>query len=174
MSTEMEKQLVDACRSGDAAAYEQLVKRHAKRVFAVCLGIIGRVHDAEDIAQEALIKGFTHLGRLRSGERFGPWITTIARNRCYDFLRRRKKSAEILQGRNPSPSTAPAEYDDLHAAITKLPEKYRLPLMLYYFDGKSSESVADALSLSTAGVLTRLSRARRELRRLLALEGGAQ
>jgi RNA polymerase sigma-70 factor (ECF subfamily) len=59
------------------------------------------------------------------------------------------------------------DHIELHDAVTRLPEKYRLPLVLYYFDGESSEGVARALDLTPAGVLTRLSRARKELRALL-------
>jgi RNA polymerase sigma factor (sigma-70 family) len=62
----------------------------------------------------------------------------------------------------------PSEYDDLHSALDKLPEQHRLPLMLFYFDGKSSEKLAEELNLTKAGACTRLFRARNELRRLLA------
>ena len=62
----------------------------------------------------------------------------------------------------------------LEGALARLPEKYRVPLMLYYFDGHSTENVARMLDLDPAAVLTRLSRARRELRRMLQEQGGAR
>ena len=165
-----ERQLVDACRGGDTGAYAGLVKRYSRSVFAVCLGTLGNVHDAEDIAQDTFVKGLARIGQLRDGGQFGPWLMKIARNLCLDHARRRKRGAEIvaLQGgdrRGPNDGHA-----DLREALARLPEKYRLPLMLYYFDGRSSENVANALGISTDGVLTRLSRARKELRRLIDSE----
>ena len=95
-------------------------------------------------------------------------------------------------GRRPSPCAPPEPWADnraephealllreeerrrLEGALARLPEKYRLPLMLYYFDGHSTRNVAKMLDLDPAGVLTRLSRAQRELRRMLQEQGGAQ
>jgi RNA polymerase sigma-70 factor (ECF subfamily) len=143
------------------------VKRYSKQVFAVCLGLLGNVHDAEDLSQEALIKGFTQMDQLRDTGQFGSWLLSIARNLCIDHLRRRKRGSEVLALRPVGQGGHSGDYTDLHEAIFKLPEKYRLPLVLYYFDGQSSTNVARALKISPAGVLTRLSRARRELRELL-------
>jgi RNA polymerase sigma-70 factor, ECF subfamily len=167
---DIDRRLVDACRGGDSEAYAELVKRYSRSVFAVCLGTLGNVQDAEDVSQETFIKGLACIGQLRDGAQFGPWLTKVARNLCIDYARRKKRGAEIvaLQGgdrRRPRDGHA-----DLREAIARLSEKYRLPLMLYYFDGRSSESVASVLGISTDGVLTRLSRARRELRKLIDSE----
>jgi RNA polymerase sigma-70 factor (ECF subfamily) len=165
-----DRQLVNTCRGGDAGAYAGLVKRYSRSVFAVCFGILGNVHDAEDVAQDTFIKGLACIGQLRDGRQFGPWIMKVARNLCLDYARRKKRGAEIvaLQGsdrRDPGDECA-----DLREAVARLSEKYRLPLMLYYFDGRSSENVARALGISTDGALTRLSRARKELRKLIDSE----
>jgi RNA polymerase sigma-70 factor (ECF subfamily) len=162
-----DRKLVDACRGGDADAYAGLVERYSRSVFAVCLGTLGNVHDAEDISQETFIKGLARVGQLRDGGQFGPWIMKIARNLCLDHARRRKRGAEIVALSGRDRRGFGEEHADLREAIARLPEKYRLPLMLYYFDGRSSENVAGALGISTDGVLTRLSRARKELRRLI-------
>jgi RNA polymerase sigma-70 factor (ECF subfamily) len=163
----MEKQLIRECLAGDRVARERLLRGHSKRVYAVCLGILGNAHDAEDLAQEALVKGLTRMQQLRNGEQFGGWIARIARNLCIDFIRRRKRTEETMALPNPASEGTQDRYTDLYAAVAKLPEDYRLPLLLYYFDGRSSESVAETLGMSAAGVLTRLSRARKELRDLL-------
>ncbi len=172
LDTGNERQLVIDCLNGDREAYAVLVKRYAKQVFAMCLGILGKVSDAEDMAQETLIRGFTRINQLRESEQFRSWIMTIARNLCIDFVRRGKIQNETLAMQDCHRYSFPQEYTELHDAISKLPEKYRLPLMLYYFDGQSSESVAITLNVTPAGVLTRLSRARKELRKLLDLKGG--
>jgi len=131
----------------------------------------GRISDSEDLAQEILVKGFQEIGGLRDGKRFAAWIAQIARNRCHDFLRVQGRRRDLLkrEAARAEDKTEPEEpdYAELHVALERLPEEYRLPLMLYYFDGQSAESVARALEMSPAGAYTRLSRARRELRRLL-------
>ena len=169
---EAERLLVDACRGGDmAGAYTELVKRHSRSVYAVCLGTLGNIHDAEDIAQETFIRGIARIGQLRDGTQFGPWIMKIARNLCIDYVRRRQRGAAILAQQDRDRNCSEAAHVDLREAIAKLPEKYRLPLLLYYFDGRSSESVARTLGISTDGALTRLSRARKELRKLIDSKG---
>ena len=167
MENEVERQLIRAGIAGDRSAREKLLKRHSRPVLAVCLGILGNLHDAEDCAQEALVRGLTQMHQLRDDGQFGGWISRIARNLCVDFIRRRKRSEQEAAPKDPPREEIQGGYTDLYDAIAKLPEDYRLPLVLYYFDGRSSESVAETLGISPAGVLTRLSRARRELRERL-------
>ncbi len=164
--------LVKRSAGGDGQAYGTLVERYSRGVFALCLGLLGNAHEAEDAAQDAFVKGYEHLGRLRDGGRFGAWVTGIARNRCLDLIRRRRRRAEALVEISVETGSESGAYDDLHDAIGRLDEQYRLPLLLYYFDGRNSEGVARVLEISTAGAQTRLSRARRELRRLLAAGEG--
>ena len=168
-----DKELVRACRKGDKDAYAQLVDRYARRVFGVCLGVLGNVHDAEDAGQDALIAGFTRIGGLKDGEQFGAWITTIARNQCVDMIRRKKLTRKKLTDKKEQTPDAgrACEYPQLEKAISLLPEKYRTPLLLYYFEEQSAEKVAEVLEITTAGVLTRLSRGRKKLRKLLGKEG---
>ena len=70
----------------------------------------------------------------------------------------------------PQPETG--DFSELHEALAMLPEEYRTPLMLYYFDGKSAKRLATELEISHAGACTRLSRARKELRRILERQAG--
>jgi RNA polymerase sigma-70 factor (ECF subfamily) len=163
-----DKALVTASIEGDRGAYADLVRRHSRQVFAVCLGVLGTFEDAEDMAQEAFVKGFGQLGQLRDRNQYGAWIVRVARNLSVDFIRREIRGRELL-AQNATESVGRAdEHTDLHDAVARLPEKFRLPLVLYYFDGRSSESVARTLDISAAGVLTRLSRARKELRQMLS------
>jgi RNA polymerase sigma-70 factor (ECF subfamily) len=164
-----DEDLVAASRSGDKNAFAALVRRHSKRVYAVCIGILGNPADSDDIFQETFVKGMTKIHTLRRGAQFAAWITQIARNLCRDHLRRHSRRRELLE-QNPARPDPPVreEYDDLHAALEKLPEKHRLPLMLFYFDGRSSEKLAQELNLTRAGACTRLFRARIELQKLLA------
>ncbi|MCU0917852.1 MAG: sigma-70 family RNA polymerase sigma factor [Planctomycetes bacterium] len=171
MDTESEKTLVVLCWGGDRGAYAELVKVHAGRVFAICFGMLGNRHDAEDMAQQAFLKGFMQIQGIRDSGRFGPWIARIARNLCIDAIRQRKHQ------RVPTPeaeAAAPAEtweYGGLEAALAKLHSDYRVPLLLFYFDGRSTRTIAETLGTTQAAVQARLSRGRKQLRRLLQAEG---
>jgi len=160
--------LVEAARRGDKSAYALLVKRHYRYVFALCLGIVGNVHDAEDLAQEAMLRGFLKLERIRRYERFDQWILRVAKNLCFDFLRRKKvaKEAESEQAFQPG-RTADSNNDYLHQLIEKLPMEVRLPLVMYYFDNKSTTSIAEKLKISHSGVCQRIREARKLLHKFL-------
>jgi RNA polymerase sigma-70 factor (ECF subfamily) len=135
--------------------------------------MLGNVHDAEDIAQQALLKGFTDIEQLRDSEHFGAWIGRIARNLCIDFLRKRRREQDAHVKRAEDAESRSREYPGLQDALAKLPRRYRLALMLYYFDGRSTENIAETLEISRAAVYARMSRARKRLRRLLETEGNA-
>ena len=171
MNNRTDLQLIEAARSGDRDARANLAELNAAQVFAVCLGILGNEDDAKDVSQETFLRAFSRIDQLKEAGSFRPWLIGIARNLCFDCIRRRK-AGEGDRLRNDPGINVPEDYRDIHRAIACLHEKYRIPLLLYYFDGRSSESVAETLELSRAGVLTRLSRARRELRRLLRPEEG--
>jgi RNA polymerase sigma-70 factor (ECF subfamily) len=166
-------QLVRATIGGDRDAYASLVRRHASRVYAICLAMLHDPDDSQDAAQDVLIKGLEKINSLRDGNQFAMWITRIAQNLCRDRWRTHKRREELLQEHNQETSLASdSPPPDLSDALSRLPEKYRLPLMLYYFDGQSTDHLAAALDISRAGVGTRLARARRALRRLLEKSDG--
>ncbi len=168
MNERNDAELVSASAEGDRDAYAVLVRRHASRVYATCLAMLNDPDDSKDMAQETLVKGMIRIHSLRDGTQFAAWITRIAQNLCRDHRRTWKRRRELLQTQDPpvSSTTKPSSLD-LSTALARLPEKYRIPLMLYYFDGQSSENLARTLNLSRAGASTRLVRARRALRRLL-------
>jgi RNA polymerase sigma-70 factor (ECF subfamily) len=167
-----DKDLVTAACRADRAAYAGLVRRHYDHAFLVCFGVLGNVHDAEDAAQEAMIKGFQRIGQLRNGAQFGGWIVAIARNVSINLLRRRKAADRVPE------SPVPAELvsvetlrDDLRRAVARLPWDLRLPLVLYYFDGQNVKAVAERLEMSTSGVYLKLRTAIKELHDLLTTPG---
>jgi RNA polymerase sigma-70 factor (ECF subfamily) len=166
--------LVKASRDGDRQAFAGLVRRHSRRVYAVCIGILGNTIDSDDMAQEAFVRGFSRISTLRGGESFGPWITGIARNLCRDHIRVNARRRELLEQHAHDPRPEEEDHSALHEALAELPEEYRIPLMLFYFDGKSAGRLAEELEISHAGACTRLSRARRELRRILERQAGSR
>ena len=165
--------LVAACRDGDCLAYASLVKSYSGHIFAVCYGILGNTHDAEDVAQQTLLRGFTNIRQIRRNESFGSWISRIARNLCVDFLRRQKRRRSYHAGEAAADRQGLQEYPELRKALAELPEEHRLVLMLYYFDGRSVRAIAEAFEISESAALARLSRARKHLRKLLQAKGDA-
>lgn len=162
-----DRTLVEACLRGDREAYDDLVTLHAARVYAVCLAIVGTAADAEDLAQEALVTGFTRIASLRDHDRFGAWIATIAGNLSRNFIRQRANHERLLATQADRGGGEPQSSPDLQSALERLPEQFRIPLLLYYFDGRSAESIAATLDITPEAVRMRLCRARGELRRLL-------
>jgi RNA polymerase sigma-70 factor (ECF subfamily) len=167
LGDQAEENLFRACRRGDKAAYATLAQKHYRRVFALCLGMLANVHDAEDVAQETMLRGFQSIRRLARPERFEPWILRIARNLCIDWLRRQKR-AKALTGEPRSSATAEThENHDVERAIRRLPQELRLPLTMYYFEQKDARSIAAKLSISPSLAYERLKAARRQLHELL-------
>jgi RNA polymerase sigma-70 factor (ECF subfamily) len=160
--------LVAAAQRGDNGAYSLLVKRHYRYVFAVCLGVLGNVHDAEDMAQDAVLKAYLKIGELRRGEQFGEWIVRIAKNLCVDFARHRKHTKALRQEQASESPRKSAPTPDLEQALGRLPLEFRVPLMMYYFDNKSAKTIARKLKISHSGVCQRLRDARKQLHKLLS------
>jgi len=183
-------EFVAAAVAGDRDAAAELIERHAAAVYAVCLGLLADPDRAEDIAQDALLKAIEKLATLRDPATFRSWLLSIARNLCRDHWKLSQRRQELLAERveraefrvvgdtaaapDPIPGMAtPPGVDgenagpDLQMALARLPEKFRLPLLLYYFDGLSSARVGEALGISATGAGARLCRARRALRRIL-------
>ncbi len=98
MKEGLEKKLVMACRNGDTSAYAELVEAYSGHVFGICLGMLSNSHDDEDIAQQALLKGFTDINHLQNSEQFGVWIRRIAKNLCIDFIRRQNVNRAFAFG----------------------------------------------------------------------------
>jgi RNA polymerase sigma-70 factor (ECF subfamily) len=167
LNDRLDENVVRACRDGDKAAYAMLVKRHYRRVFALCLGVLGNVHNAEDIAQDAMLKGFLKIKKLGSGRQFEAWILQIAKNLCIDFLRRQKRIKPLAPEQLMQPRRTTNENHDLQQAIGRLPQELRMPLVMFYFDNKNAKAIAEKLNISHSGVCQRIRTARKQLHKLL-------
>lgn len=162
--------LVAACRDGDYFAYASLVKSYSGRIFAICYGILGNAHDAEDVARQTLLKGFTDIKRIRRKDRFGTWIGRVARNLCVDFIHRQKRRRNLHEEFTTDRQNS-REYPKLRNALAELSEDHRLALLLYYFSGSSTKAVEEVLDISQDVAQVHLSQARKRLRKLLQAKG---
>ncbi len=173
--------LVRRAASGDADAFETLVSGHLNRVYALCLRMTGSRQDAQDLAQEVLLRVYRSLPTFRSEADFGTWLYRISVNRCIDFLRSRGR-AEILSmealremGYEP-PDAAPSpegsllqseQAEQIRQAILLLPAEQRAAVILRDVQGFSYEEVSSALQLNMNTVKSRISRGRQRLREIL-------
>ena len=171
MSELTDENLVDASRAGDKDAYAVLAERHYERVFVVCLGMLGSVHDAEDVTQDAMLRGLLRIGTLRDSSQFGSWIVRIARNYCLDMMRRNKRGRQVVAREMTPAEQMPIPYENLQRAIAKLSPESRQPLVTYYFGGESVRDVAEKMKLSRSAVYQRLRAATKQLHKLLIEQG---
>jgi RNA polymerase sigma factor (sigma-70 family) len=162
-----------AASRGDQGAYGRIVLACQNTVTAIALAITRDVAASEDIAQEAFLKAWQQLDRLKNSASFLPWLRQITRNLARDHLRANRnrplsgEGAELAIGMAADPSPSPAQRllqteEERVAAdiISTLPEESRETLLLYYREGQRSQQVALLLGLSDAAVRKRLSRAR--------------
>jgi RNA polymerase sigma-70 factor (ECF subfamily) len=171
LNDRVDEDVFRACRRGDKAAYSVLAERYYRHVFALCLGMLANAHDAEDITQETLLKGFLSIRGLTRPERFEPWILQIAKNLCVDLLRRRKRLRMQPVESEPTVGGESHENHDLERAIRRLPQELRLPLTMFYFEHKDAGSIAGTLGISPSLVYERLRAARESLHELLTERG---
>ncbi len=162
-----------AAARGSREAYGRIVHACQNTVTAIALAITRDVQASEDIAQEAFLKAWQQLDRLKNAASFLPWLRQITRNLARDWLRAQHgrplsgEAADIAIGMAADPDPTPGERllrteEEAVAAeiIATLPEDSRETLLLFYREGQSSQQVADLLGLSDAAVRKRLSRAR--------------
>jgi RNA polymerase sigma-70 factor, ECF subfamily len=172
-----EASAVARAQAGDAGAYDILVARHLPRVVSIAWGIVRNAHDAEDLAQEAFVKAYQHLGRFRAGEPFGPWIYRIVTNLALDVRKHRVKFRhEELGDNRPAArrddAELPAMANELarriDAAIEELPEMQRIVARLHLVEQFEHQEIAAMMALSEGTVRSHLSHARKKLQEKLA------
>ena len=163
--------LVQRYLAGDMAAFEELMKAHEDRVFAVCLRMLRDREAALDATQETFVTVFRKADRFAGRSAFSTWLYRVAVNTCYDHSRRmRRHRAEPLpEGNDPLDATAGDAFaaaelrPDLEAALAQLPAEFRAAIILADVEGLGLQTVADALSVPVGTVKSRVFRARKLL-----------
>ncbi len=176
---EGELELIQQALQGDMEAWGEIVRRYKEAVFGVALGIMGNAADAEDVAQDAFIRAYENLRRYDLTRKFSTWIFTIAANICKNKLRRERffaplKDVSRLAGAGGDPATQVAREQRqmlVQQALAALDEKYRAPLVLYYYADLEYQEIAQALGLPEGTVKTRIHRAKLALKEWLAAKG---
>ena len=182
-----EQQLVSAARDGDMDAFEALVHLYEKRVFALTLRMCGNPEDAAEAAQEAFLAAWQGLTFFRGDASFSTWLYRLVSNACVDLLRRegrRRASAgpslddEELNLDVPDETPSPQDEaerrelrEEIERGLASLTPEHRQVLVLREIHQLSYDEIAQVLSLDVGTVKSRISRGRRQLRKIL-LESG--
>ena len=182
-----EQQWIDAARRGDQAAFEQLVWRYEKRVFALTGRMCRNPSDAEEAAQETFLAAWQGLPFFRGEASFATWLYRLASNACVDLLRREGRhqagagiSLDDEESGFDPPDPAPSPQalaeraelrQQIEAALAELPPEYRQVLILRELHQRTYDEIAEICSLDLGTVKSRISRGRKRLRKIL-LESG--
>jgi RNA polymerase sigma-70 factor (ECF subfamily) len=160
---------------GDEPAYRMLTRRHLPVMLGLARRILGNAADAEDVAQEAMLRVWTHAPRWQPLALFRTWLTRVVVNLCLDRKRRApwvalESAGEII---DPAPgATEKAEQDErgrlLAAAIAELPARQRTAIVLTYSEGMSNAEAAEILDTSVSAIETLLVRGKQNLRARLS------
>lgn len=159
----------------DESAFELLVWRHASLVLSTCRAILGNVQSAEDAFQATFLALHRQAGSLRSEKSIAGWLHKVA---CRISVRARRKSSPApSDDLNPAIESELSAVDNadlreaLESELAHLPDRYRVPLILFYFQDRSVEELARELNCPRGTILSRLSRGRDRLRRQLERKG---
>ncbi len=180
-------ELVSDTLAGNRDAFGHIVSRYQSLICSLAYSATGSLGQSEDLAQETFITAWKHLGHLRKRDKLRAWLCGIARNRINNFLRREGREpireAEQLERISESHSPEPLPHDHtisneeqaiLWRSLERIPEIYREPLVLFYREHQSIETVAANLDLTEDTVKQRLSRGRKMLQeQVLAFVEGA-
>src|SRR5213592_3306353 len=175
-----DRELVRRAQREDKEAFEELVRRHQHRVFAVAGGILRRREDVEDIAQQVFIKAYFSLKRFDQRAAFSTWLYKITVNECWDLLRKKKvrplvyeadlseeQARRIItseeEGAGPDISERLEARQRVERLLEGLDERDRLMLILKEVEGFSIEEIGKVLDLNANTVTVRLFRARRRV-----------
>lgn len=172
--------LVDRSRGRDRAAFEELVRRYADRLYAVVLRLCTDAHEAEEVTQEAFLRAWRGIERFEDRSQFFTWLYRIGVNEAKRRSQRRPPAGQVLSldqdpvAEAPDWSEAPelrAEQGDvrrvLEQAVRTLPPDYRAPLILRDVEGLSTAEAAAIMDIGEAAFKSRLHRARLAVRRAL-------
>ena len=151
--------------------YSLRVRAMERRLYRISRAILFNDADCADAIQEAVFRGWMKKGSLRDEALFETWIIRILINECRNILRKRKIAPLPLENAIIAGTDAPDEGLHLRQALSRLPEKYRMPLLLHHLEGYGLADIARMLDLPQPLVKSRLHQARGALRRILNAGG---
>ena len=188
-SMDLDQQLVERCLAGEEHAWEDLVKVHTRRVYAICYRFTGNDHEAQDLTQDVFLRLFKSLRSFRAGEgSFAVWLSRLTRNLLIDHYRRTKadRVTDSIEGQLPileEKASATTRTDGilagreasemLQAGLSRLSPELREAVILRDLEEMEYKEIAQILNVPEGTVKSRLNRGRAELARVLRQKGVA-
>ena len=182
-----DKHMLVKARRGELSAFEELVRKYEKRVYAVALRSSGSPEDAADITQEVFLRAWRSIETFRGDSGFSTWLFRITMNMCVEHARHKQSQPQCQplvigeeDAERPIPDTAPTPEEhldnselgrELAAALDAVSEEHRRIVLLRDVSGMSYTEIAEVLEISEGTVKSRLARARVALRRILLERG---
>ncbi len=182
-----DRELVARAQQRDAAAYDELVRRYYKRIYALLYNMTSNKEDAEDLIQDVFVKAYDALQRFKGDSSFYTWVYRIAVNRAINYVKRRNKRAglslddmdggverdkayvELSSKESPFRDATLSELQEkLNEALQKLSDKHRAVVVLHDIEGVPHEEISKMLGVSSGTVRSRLFYARQLLQSELA------
>ncbi|MFN8180072.1 MAG: sigma-70 family RNA polymerase sigma factor [bacterium] len=178
-------ELVARSQAGDVAAFNELAARWETALYGFTRRTLGDAEDARDVCQEALVKAYQNIRRLRDGEKFKSWIHYIALNLCRDRFRSPRSRSEHVpfedEGPDPHGATRTERADQsaeagsmsalLTAVLDELPPEQRTSIVLREYQGLTSEEIGEIMGVPAATVRTRIFYGLKALRTALRARG---
>ena len=172
-------ELAARCRAGDADAFEELYRQHARRLFSLVLRMIGSADDAEDLLQEVFLQAHRKLAGFRGESTLGTWLYRLTMNHCLDHLRGRQskmnRATDSIDEENAAEPAAHApavpsaiSRMDLERAIETLPEGCKTAFLLHDVEGFEHREIAEILGVSEGTSKSQVHKARMKLRVILS------
>ena len=188
-SLDADNPIIERCLAGEEAAWEELVRVHTRRVYAICYRFTGSDHKAQDLTQEVFLRVFRSLKNFRAGEgSFSVWLGRLSRNLLIDDYRKNKldRASDSLEDRLPmiENTTAISARTDgmlagreaselLQAALQKLSPELRETVILRDLEELEYREIAEVLQIPEGTVKSRLNRGRADLARILRRQQAA-
>jgi RNA polymerase sigma-70 factor (ECF subfamily) len=179
----VESETIKKAQSGDDKAFNEIIKAYRKRILGVVYRMIGNGDDVEDVGQEVFIRLYFALGQLREPKVFEPWLYRLAKNTCYDYLRKKRRHNEvrmgdlsegqadvvekILAGKKSLDDDQKEEAKELvNILFSRVDEEDRILLSLKEIQGLSLKELSDVYKINTNALKVRLFRARKRMLRV--------
>lgn len=168
--TDPHADIIAACQSGERSAQQRLYELQHRRVFRLCVRLVGE-QDAPDVTQQVFLKVFRTIQQFSGGSRLETWLHRVTVNECLQFTRSRSRRPEVALATEPvaeGSSTGAAEFFELlQAALNRLEPDLKAVFVLREIEELNYAEIATTLDLSAGTVASRLNRARTQMKELL-------
>jgi RNA polymerase sigma factor (sigma-70 family) len=171
--TEPNAVLIEECRQGKNAAFKQVYDLYSDAMYTICSRMLNDKEESKDVLQESFISAFKNIHQYNGKASFGSWLKRIVINGCIAVIKKRNQNLIPLAERD-LPEEEPDEetgiiytVEDVKAAVSELPDGYRIILTLYLFENYSHKMIAEKLNISEGTSKSQYSRARKKLIELI-------